>query len=156
MTQSASDERGDRDELRSLMFRYAQAVDRRDYAAFQEIFAEEAVLTGYREDPESPDALFRYEGRAVIQESLKAIERYEKTFHLVGNSLFEVSGDGGEGESYCMAHHIYRRDGIAWNRTMAIRYQDRFVRREGQWRILSRALRIDFEMDVALGKEGWA
>jgi 3-phenylpropionate/cinnamic acid dioxygenase small subunit len=156
MTQSASDERGDRDELRSLMFRYAQAVDRRDYAAFQEIFAEEAILTGYREDPESLDALFRYEGRAVIQESLKAIERYEKTFHLVGNSLFEASGDGAEGESYCMAHHIYRRDGIAWNRTMAIRYQDRFVRREGQWQILSRALRIDFEMDVALGKEGWA
>ncbi len=156
MTQAGSDGRGDHEELRCLMFRYAQAVDRRNYAAFQDIFAEEATLAGYREDPGSPDALFQYEGRAVIQESLKAIERYEKTFHLVGNSLFETSGDDAHGESYCMAHHIYRLDGIPMNRTMAIRYQDRFVRREGRWRILLRALRIDFETDVALGKEGWA
>ena len=156
MTQRPADETEDQRALYNLVLRYAQAVDRRDYAAFEKIFTEDGTLAGYRGDPESTDSLFGYDGLAAIQEGLRGIERFEKTFHLVGNGLFDVAGDEAQGESYCTAHHIYEKDGAQWDRTMAIRYQDRFVRRKGRWWLLERALWIDFERDAALGEEGWA
>ena len=156
MTRRQADETEDQRALYDLVLRYARAIDRRDYAAFGEIFAEDGSLAGYRGDPATTDSLFHYQGLAVIQERLPGIERYERTFHLVGNALFDVAGDEARGATYCTAHHIYRRADAPWNRTMAIRYQDRFVRRDGHWLLLERALWIDFESDAPLGDEGWA
>lgn len=142
--------------LYRLVVQYARAVDRRDYAAFDEIFAADGRLAGYRGDPASSDPLFQYSGREEIMKGLQGIERFEKTFHLLGNVLFDIGEGEAQGETYCTAHHIYQKDGASWNRTMAIRYQDAFVRREGRWYLQDRALWIVFELDGPLGDEGWA
>ncbi len=87
---------------------------------------------------------------------LRGLEQYEKTLHLVANQLIEIDGDLAKGETYCTAHHIYRREGAAMNHTMAIRYQDRFIRRDDRWWFEERRLAIDWERHAALGDEGWA
>ena len=43
-----------------------------------------------------------------------------------------------------------------WDRTMAIRYQDRFTREPGGWLFVERLLAIDWERETPLGPGGWA
>ena len=110
--------------------------------------------TGATQGAESP--LYSLDGRAAIIEGLRGLEQFEKTFHLVGNHRVEIDGSEAMGETYCTAHHIHRVDSEPWDRTMAIRYQDRFTREAGGWLFVERLLAIDWERETPLGPGGWA
>ena len=144
----------DRRELYDLALRYARAADRRDYAVFREIFTEQGAIHGHRGGVDTKP-LYSIEGRETIVAGLSGLEQYEKTLHVVANQLVDMEGDRASGETYCMAHHIYRKDGAPMNRTMAIRYQDRFVRKDGRWYFEERRLDVDWERDRPLGEDGW-
>ena len=146
----------DRREIYDLALRYARAADRRDYAAFAEIFTEDGRIAGHRGDAFATDPLYSLEGRDAILTGLRGLEQYEKTLHLVANQLLEIEGDRARGETYCTAHHIYRKGGAPVNHTMAIRYQDRFVRQNARWWLEERRLAIDWERHTSLGEDGWA
>ena len=145
-----------RHELHELALRYAQSVDRRRYAGFREIFTEKGSIHGHRADPATSKPLFSIEGRETIVESMSRIEQYLKTQHHVTNQLVEIDGERASGETYCTAHHIYLKDDKPWNLTMAIRYQDKFVRESDRWYFEERRLWIDCERHESLGEEGWA
>jgi hypothetical protein len=146
----------DRREIQDVALRYARAADRRDYALFEAIFSEDARLSGHRGDPDTTPSYFALEGRDAIVASMRALERFESTLHVVSNQLVEVDGDHAHGETYCIAHHIYREDGVAMNHTMAIRYQDRLVRANGRWRFQHRRLAVDWERHAPLHETGSA
>ena len=83
--------------IQRLMYRYASCADHKDYAAFSEVFCE--------------DAVFDYAGTLVtpfsaIQEMMHALDKYFKTQHQVHNVLYEVDGDIATGETYCLASHL--------------------------------------------------
>ena len=144
----------DRQEIRDLALRYARAADRRDYALFEAICTEDARLSGHRGDPDTTPPWFEVEGRDAIVASMRALERFESTLHVVSNQLVEIEGDRAHGETYCTAHHIHREGGVAMNHTMAIRYQDRMVRTDGRWRFQQRRLAIDWEQHAPLREDG--
>ena len=123
----------DQRELYDLALRYARAADRRDYPAFAEIFTEAGRISVHHRDAFGTEAIHAMEDRATIVRSMKGLEAYEKTQHLVANQLMEIDGDRASGETYCTAHHIYRVDEVPMNLTMFIRYQDRWVREGGRW-----------------------
>jgi uncharacterized protein (TIGR02246 family) len=132
----------DRDALRRLVERYATAVDHRDVDAAAACFVPDGRLTVGDGDP--------LEGRAAIVGALARLERYEVTAHLLGHSNHSVEGDHATGESWCRAHHVYEEDGVRRDWVMAIRYLDRYLRRDDGWRIEDRRLVVDWLEDRPL------
>ena len=128
----------DRRALIDLSHRYASHVDDRDFAALGTLFAEDAVLisgSGTRK------------GRAAILTAMEKLDRYERTFHLVGQVRLWVEADGLHGETYCTAHHFTTgADGRTHDHILHIRYRDTFVPNRGGgdegWRFACRALDI--------------
>ena len=131
----------DRLALQELSNRYARAVDRRDYAAFVALFAANGVLCG-------PG--YALTAHAEIERGIRLIEQYEATQHCVHNQLVEVRGDAASGETYCVARHIYERDGVKRKLDMGVRYQDEYRRERGGWRFTRRELVLDWTQDLPL------
>src|SRR5712671_4724158 len=95
----------DRLALRELSDRYGRAVDRRDAHSLAELFTDDAELSVHHPaEAEEPSRVRR--GRAELTEIPRLISRYRKTFHFVGNALYEIDGDTATGEVYCVAHHL--------------------------------------------------
>ena len=139
--------------LYDLVLRYAQSVDRKEYAAVGALFLPDGQIEGYHGEVAEKELLYRLDGRDGIVEGLRGLEQFKKTFHVLANHLVELDGDTAAGETYCMAHHIHLQAGELWNRTMAIRYQDRFGREDGRWFFFRRQLVIDWERDGPVAQE---
>jgi ketosteroid isomerase-like protein len=131
----------DRWALRELAYRYARAVDRRDWELAGRLFTRDCVLVG-------PG--YELVGRDAILAGLRKIDRFSATQHSVHNQLLEIAGDSATGETYCSAHHLYERDGKGRKLSWGIRYQDRCAREEGLWRYERRELLLDWTQDLPL------
>jgi hypothetical protein len=116
-------------------------VDRRDWALAATLFTDDAVLRGPR---------FELAGRDAVLAGLRSVERYRATFHAVLNQLVDIAGDEASGETYCLANHLYEREGRPRKLDWGIRYQDRFRREAGVWRFARRELLVDWEQDLPL------
>ena len=137
----------DRIELRDLVQTYAHGADRRRPDIVAGCFLPDGSLytdlgNGRRGERH---------GREEIATALKGLERYRVTTHLVANQLVRVDGDTAEGETYCVAHHIYEKDGVDRDKVMSIRYVDAYERTDEGWRIRTRTLNLDSTEDRALG-----
>ncbi|CAG2158608.1 nuclear transport factor 2 family protein [Cupriavidus numazuensis] len=126
--------------IRTLAYRYAQAVDRREFARLTALFTPDAKLSG-------PG--FHLDGAQAIAEGMSALGNYNATQHHVHHQLVDVDGDTASGETYCIANHLYQDDGgVPRKLDWGIRYQDRYVRRQGEWRIAARTLLVDWTQDL--------
>ncbi|HEY1633896.1 MAG TPA: nuclear transport factor 2 family protein [Acidimicrobiales bacterium] len=146
-----SDQIADRLTLREVSDRYARAVDRRDADAIADIFTEDAELSIHEPaEAEPPSRVLR--GRSEISGIPRLIARYPKTFHFMGNALYEIDDDSATGEVYCVAHHLTHDPAGATDYVMLIRYLDAYQRcDDGRWRISSRRLLVDWTEDRATG-----
>ncbi|HEX6475929.1 MAG TPA: nuclear transport factor 2 family protein [Acidimicrobiales bacterium] len=147
----SSDQIVDRLALRELSDRYASAVDRRDVEALVELFTDGAELSVY--DPAHAEAPSRVRrGRPELAEIPRLIARYPKTFHFVGNALYEIDEDVATGEVYCVAHHLIDDPEGATDHVMLIRYIDDYLRcDDGRWRISGRRLLVQWTEDRPAG-----
>lgn len=128
--------------IRTLAYRYAQAVDRREFSRLTALFTPGAKLSG-------PG--FHLDGAQAIAEGMSALGNYSATQHHVHHQLVDVDGDAASGETYCIANHLYQDDGgVPRKLDWGIRYQDRYVRRQGEWRIAARTLLVDWTQDLPL------
>ncbi|WP_179405062.1 nuclear transport factor 2 family protein [Burkholderia guangdongensis] len=127
--------------LYELACRYAQAVDRRDWRQLAALFTVDAQLIG-------PG--FTLDGRDAIVAGMGAIERYDVTQHHVHNQLVTLDGDEAAVETYCVACHVYARDGVKRKLDWGVRYRDRCVLDDGAWRFASRTLHVDWTQDLPL------
>ena len=135
--------------LRHLVDTYARDVDRGDTDAVAELFSMDGRLIAhfYSGTDGSPPVR---RGRAEIAAALVAgLDRYLGTTHVVGGQVVEVADDQehAQGETVCLAHHLYERDGVRRLLVMAVRYQDQYVREAGAWRFAERQLRLDWRDD---------
>ena len=142
---------GDRLALRALVDAYAVAVDRRDVAGFLAVFTEEATLSTYEPDGRRRGA---FHGHGELAAVPPALERYERTLHLVSTHLVEPEpggdGDAAVGTAYCEAHHHAPPDPTTGQRrdlVLFIRYHDRYARRGPGWRIRSREVHVIWQED---------
>jgi uncharacterized protein (TIGR02246 family) len=131
----------DRLALQDLSARYARAVDRRDYAAFVELFTADGVLCG-------PG--YAMKAQVEIERGIRLIEQYEATQHCVHQQLVDVRGDAASGETYCVARHVYTKDGSKRKLDMGVRYRDEYRREAGAWRFARRELVLDWTQDLPL------
>ena len=129
----------DRRALTDLSYRYASGVDDRDFDALGALFTEDAVLVS---------GAGPRDGRTSILDAMRRLERYDRTFHLVGQIRLWVESDGPHGETYCVAHHFTTDDhGATTDGVMYLRYHDTYVydssvAEDAGWRFTRRALDI--------------
>lgn len=115
--------------IQRLMYRYARCADTRDYAGFASVFCE--------------DAVFDFMGNEVtpygaIEQMMHALDKYTATLHQVQNVFYEVDGDSAEGETYCIASHLFDDEDGTSKIDMGIVYRDRLRRGAEGWRIARR------------------
>ena len=73
---------------------------------------------------------------------------FAPTQHMLGNVALTLDGDVAHTESYLQAfHHLRREDGTIYDWIVGGRYQDRFERRDGEWRISFRRLIFEWYRD---------
>jgi 3-phenylpropionate/cinnamic acid dioxygenase small subunit len=119
-------------EIRDVVLRYCRAVDRRDY---------EGVRACYHPDATDHHGSYRGGVDGFIDRIRVELPKCERTFHVVANVLVDrVAGESARCESYALAYHRLppRDDRGPRDRLVALRYLDRFERRDGEWRIAER------------------
>lgn len=123
--------------LRRLVQLYARAVDRNEPELFVSLFLEDAVIEG-------PG--FRASGHEQLYGvPATLVQRFRGTMHCVFNQTVTIEGDTAQGETYCIAYHrIDGEDGRPMTLDWAIRYQDCFARRSGEWRFAHRQLLVEW------------
>ena len=132
----------DRLALLDLSYAYARNADRIDAEALGALFVTDGVLRIINRGAE--DTPMERTGRVNIVTAIKRLDRYEKTFHMVGNHYFEIAGDTATGEVYCIAHHVQGEQGAKRDHVMMIRYHDRYQRDPDGWRFAERELHVDW------------
>jgi len=138
----ASDEtaalREDELQLRDLAFRYARMMDRRRFDWLPQVFAEDGELIG-------PG--YEMKGHEQMHQGLKGLEQFSATLHGVLNTYFDIDGDAATGEVYCVANHVYEKEGMPFKLDMGIRYEDRYTRQANGWVIARRFFNMVWETD---------
>lgn len=134
--------------LRSLAERYARGVDRRDLDTFVGAFHPDARLLVFNPtETEQPRVMT---GHDEIGRVTTLIQRYDRTYHFLGNSFYEVDGDTATGEVYCQANHLNPGPQGAIDYVMMIRYDDRYRLADGAWKIAERKVLVDWtELRIA-------
>jgi hypothetical protein len=131
----------DRSQLPSLSATYAAATDRRDYAAIGGLFeADGRLAITFPGEPEDaivgPEAIARYIGAAT--------DRWQGTFHFVGQQRAEIHGNEATSETYSIAGHRMEKDGAFWNVVLNVRYLDKARRTDNVWRFVERRTVVDW------------
>jgi hypothetical protein len=139
--------REDELQLRDLAFRYARMMDRREFDWLPRVFGAEGVLSG-------PG--YEMQGHDQLRQGLKGLEQFSATLHGVLNTYFEIDGDTATGEVYCVANHIYEKDGVPFKLDMGIRYEDNYTREAEGWVIQRRFFNMVWETDrpMKIGADG--
>jgi hypothetical protein len=148
------DESAIRQQLRSLAEQYARGVDRRDdVEGFVALFLPDAVISIHDpSDTEEPRTLQGAERLARIPE---AIQRYPKTFHMLGQSTYTIGDGEATGEVYCIAHHLTPDQHGGTDYVMFIRYEDTYrPDADGAWKFAHRRLRVDWTETRAVNPAG--
>lgn len=132
-------------DLRSLALAYAQGADRRDADRYVSAFHPDAVLNVHTPaDHVNPDRVRR--GHEELRRIPEMLGRYVATFHMIGQSTYDIGETRATGEVYCMARHLRDNgDGTATDHVMFIRYQDVYTpNADGEWKIATRAVVVDW------------
>jgi 3-phenylpropionate/cinnamic acid dioxygenase small subunit len=127
---------GQKLEITDVLYRYATALDTRDWALLGEVFADDAVYAiGQHGEFTGP--------RAIAEKISSLIGGYESTQHLIANPVIEVDGESAHGRCYLHAlHYLTAQQTGANTYEMGGTYFDEFVRTAAGWRIKHRVLEI--------------
>ena len=143
-------EAADRLAIRELVEGYAHCADRRDAKGQMALFTPDTHFVVYMnaKDPTPSQELHTREALAPVFDDLN---KYAATMHFVGQStILTLTNDRATGEAYTLAHHL-TIDG-AKRRLMiaALRYNDSFVKTNGEWLFSERQLYVDWIEERAL------
>jgi hypothetical protein len=132
----------DQEALRTLRHRYHECINEGKYAEIPDLFIENGTLDfGY---------LGKAKGRAELVKFFAGVANllsFVKQF--IHNHVVHVQGDQGTGLSYLEARSVSKGESYM----VAARYDDEYVRQNGQWKFKSMNLTPYFTVPL---REGWA
>ena len=121
----------DREAIREVVHRYCQAVDRCDL---------ELLISCYHPDSYDDHGFFAGNGHDFARFVIPVLQQIDSSVHSITNSRIELSGD----RAYCASQwsvvHRLKRKGKYTDFLHDGRYLDIFEKRDGEWKILHRAL----------------
>ena len=133
----------DQDAIRALRCRYHECINERKFAEILDLFTEDGDLDfGY---------LGKAHGRAELTkffvELVPGLLSFVKQF--VHNHMVQVQGERATGLSYLEAKSVAKGESYL----VAARYDDEYVKQNGQWKFKSMHLTPYFTVPL---REGWA
>ncbi len=125
----------DREEIRELYARYAQAIDEAMYDAWLECFTDDGVFESTRFGRHvGRDGLKRF--TQIYRDSLGGAQ----VRHICTDLLFKIEGDAATGSCYLIYYHC--KDGKIQQAAVG-HYRDTLRKSEGRWKFLSRKVALD-------------
>ena len=137
----------EREKIEKLHSRYAYCCDERDWEGVLDCFTEDAVA--------DYGPFGKYEGKKGITKFFKEIQATASSFtiHEMHNPIIEINGDEAKGRWYvgCASTIIKpgSPDRAVW---IAGRYDNEFVKENGEWKYKSIFLKVYY---VTPYDEGW-
>lgn len=143
-------EAADRLAIRELVEAYAHCADRRDAKGQMALFTPDTHFVVYMnaKDQTPSQELHTRDALAPVFDDLN---KYAATMHFVGQStILTLTNDRATGEAYTLAHHL-TIDGAKRRLMIAtLRYNDSFVKANGEWLFSERLLYVDWIEERAL------
>lgn len=136
------DELVTREHIRDVIKRLARGTDRLD---------EELMASCYHPDGFDDHNSFRGTGIEFARWVVEVLPHFAATHHFIADPHFRrIEGDLADVDTYCVAHHVSRPDDAeqATDMILALRYVDRFERRNGEWLIARRVCVFDWTYTV--------
>ena len=126
-------------EIRSLVDRYAMAMDSGDLDVFPQLFVPDGALVVRAPNREKPLAIFTGPGSDGVGMIATLLgELYRATLHHITTHTATVDGDRATGVTYCLAYHMCDDEQGERLETIGVRYDEEFVRTPDGWRMGTR------------------
>ncbi len=129
------DEIRDRTEITDVLYRYAVAIDTKDYDLLESVFTPDAAIDY---NVERGTKLPFSEMKEWLRQALRM---FSTTHHAITNPLIEIDGDSARSVCYLTAAHVQlTHEGETNYAVLHGHYSDRLVRTSEGWRIRERTL----------------
>jgi 3-phenylpropionate/cinnamic acid dioxygenase small subunit len=143
-TRGSSDPPSSHRAIENLIATYAELVDDGDFAGVGMLLAD-ATFTGGGGSVSGADAIEK-----MLRDSLIVYDDgTPRTKHVTTNVAIEVDEEAGAAVSRAYFTALQALPDLALQPIVSGRYQDRFERRDGQWRFVERRVRTDLVGDVS-------
>ena len=137
-------EAADRLAIRELVEAYAHCADRRDAKGQMALFTADTHFVVYM-NAKDPKPLQELNSREALASVFADLNQYAATMHFLGQTtIFALTNDRGTGETYCMPHHLTVEGAKRKVMIAALRYNDKFVKRDGAWLFAERLLYVEW------------
>ena len=122
-------------EITQLLYRYAPAIDNRDFGSLASLFTSDATIHY------AVAGGTRLLVPAAVEWLRQALQMFRVTQHALSNPQIELDGDTARALTYVIATHVQvGLDGTEVYAVMHGAYSDRLVRTDAGWRISERRL----------------
>ncbi len=149
-TRITPEEAADRLAIRELVEAYAHRADRRDAKGQMSLFTADTHFVVFM-DAKDPKPAQELHSRDALAPVFADLNKYAATQHMVGQStILTLTNDRATGEAYTMAHHLTIEGGKRRLMIAALRYDDAFVKKDGEWLFAERKLYVDWIEERAL------
>ena len=134
----------DKEAIQAVLRRFARGIDRMDWDLVRSCYHPGAVDEhGVFSGPVEEFLPWASAGMATMRGSA----------HYIKNALIDVQGDVAYSEAYCLAYYrVPSRNGGDTDHILGLRYNDRFERRQGEWRIAHRKLAWEWSRIDPVGR----
>jgi len=142
----------DREAIRDLRYRYHEYVNEGRFKDIPDLFTEDGVLDfAHLGKATGRTELLKFFGalNAPVSEAEKDRPRITWVKQFIHNHVIHLHGDKGHGFSYLEAKPIYNNEAFL----VAARYDDEYVKRNGEWKFSKMSLVPYFMVPF---REGWA
>jgi 3-phenylpropionate/cinnamic acid dioxygenase small subunit len=126
--------------IAKVVYRYCRGIDRRDF---------DAVRDCYHSDATDDHGPFDGGVEEFVEWCKGVLADFTGTMHFIGNVLVDIDEDDPDvarSEAYAVTYHriAARGDRPERDYVVAVRYVDRFERRNGRWAIAVRRCSLDW------------
>lgn len=119
--------------IKSVLFRYAAALDERDWPALSDVFAPEAIA--------DYQGIGIFDGRAAVTGIVTDfLGKCGPTQHIIANVRIDLDGSKARSRCYLQATHAGKGSYEGQTMTVWGEYSDRLELRPEGWRIVHRTL----------------
>jgi hypothetical protein len=126
----------DKEAIRDCLMRYCHGVDRCDKEMIRGVYWPEAT---------DEHGIFSGPATEYVKMLMPMLQAMEATSHMLGNPWIVLQGHNAKVETYMTAYHRVRSStGVVRDSIISGRYLDRMEKRRGEWRILKRAVVVDW------------
>ncbi len=129
----------DREAIRDAITRVARGEDRRHEGLLRSAFWPEATIDF---------GVMQGDFETYLTWCVPGSPAIPVTQHMLGQCMISLKGDSAKAETYVTSYHRVKSDDGERDSAMGGRYLDTLEKRDGEWRIASRIMLYDYDLDI--------